>query len=72
MDEKMPESASSLDIPQFSNLYFFSSTYFIFIPIKVSIDSFSPEADCRFPNNIKVDLYIGIGMLIGQNWQKWF
>ena len=44
---EMTESASSLDIARFSNLYFFKSTWFIF-SIKVPIDSSILEADFSF------------------------
>ena len=32
----------------------------------VNLGSFIPEANCSFLNILKYDLYIGIGILIGQ------
>ena len=45
---------------------------FSFFPLGVNLDSFIAEADCSFLDLLKYDLYIGIGILIGQKWQKWF
>ena len=45
---------------------------FHFFHLGVNLDSFIPEADCSFLSIYKYDLYIGIRILIGQKWQKWF
>ena len=62
----------SLDRTWWLNFYFFDSTYFIFIHQGVIFNSFTPEANCSFPNNSKYDLYIGIRILSGQKLQKCF
>ena len=38
---KMPKMISSFDIPQYSNLYFFSSIYLVQFSLKISIQSFT-------------------------------
>ena len=68
---ELPETAWFLDIPRFSSVYFFNSTFFRFCHQGANLDSFIPETDCLFLNISESDLYIGIGMLIGQKWQKW-
>ena len=62
----------SLDRTWWLDFYFFDSTYFIFIHQGVIFNSFTPEANCSFPNNSKYDLYIGIRILSGQKLQKCF
>ena len=42
----------------------------IFFHQGVKFDNFTPEANCTFLSTSKYDLYIGIGILIGQKWQK--
>ena len=69
---ELPENAFSLDIPRFCNLYFCNSTYLIFISMKVSTNSFILEACCSFLIISKLDLCLGIGILIGQKWKKCF
>ena len=48
----------------------FSSSSFGFFSIKVSNSRFLLEADYSFLKLLKSVLYIGIGILIGQKWQK--
>ena len=38
----------------------------------VNVDGFTPEASCSFLSISKYDIYIGIGILIGQRLQKFF
>ena len=66
------ESAFRVDATRYPNSYFFNSTYFIIFHRGVNLDSFMPEANCSFLSISKYDLYIGIWILIGQKWQKWF
>ena len=67
------ESAFSIDSTRYSNFYFFNSTYFVFFVHQgVNIDSLIPEATFSFLIVSKYDLYIGIGILRSQKWQKWF
>ena len=61
----MPESAFSLDSPRYSKLDSLNSS--CFFRQGVNLDSFIPEGDCLFLSILKNDLYIGIGILIGQN-----
>ena len=69
---ELPESAFSLHTTRYSNFYFFNYTCFINFYQSVSLGSFIPEADCSFLGISKYDIYIGIGILRGQKWQKWF
>ena len=69
---ELQESSFNLDKPRYSNLYFFNCNYFVFFRQGVTLDSFIPGTDCSFPNILKYDVYIGIGILISQKWQKCF
>ena len=70
---ELPKSAFSLGTTRYSNVYFFNTTHFSFMHQGVSLDdSFITEADCSFLSISKFNLYIGIGILRGQKWQKWF
>ena len=60
------ESAFGIDTTRCSNFYFFNVLYFNFFYQGVSRDSFISEANCLFLSISKYDLYMRIGILIGQ------
>ena len=65
---EMPESAVSLDILRYSNSSLLA--LLLHFSVKMSIDRFSLEADYSFLNIKDFVLYIGIRILIDQNWQS--
>ena len=58
---------TQLGIQTFTSL---TQPILFFLHHSVNLGSFLPEANSSFLSVSKYDLYIGIGILIGQKWQK--